>query len=148
MIGAGNGQHLLDRVWAILQENKEVTEKFPNNAYTCWANVSIGCVSWRIWEMSPSANRRQGRMLRDWSSKLGNFHPFSLKCYVLFFLYQKLKEQKKILKSRSSSSPMFALSSHSSCSQTQNGAAVPLKVHLHENFLFFFFALIKHIQAK
>jgi hypothetical protein len=34
MKGAGKGKNLLGSLWAILKEYREVTEKFPNNAYT------------------------------------------------------------------------------------------------------------------
>jgi hypothetical protein len=38
-----------------------------------------------------------------------------------------LKKLWKILKTLSGSSPIFALSNHTTCSQTQAGATVPLK---------------------
>jgi hypothetical protein len=58
--------------------------------------------------------------------KRGNFHPFSMKQCVCFHIYLKSQEPWKILKTLSGSSPVFALSNHTSFSQTQTGATIPL----------------------
>jgi hypothetical protein len=60
--------------------------------------------------------------------KRGNFHPFSMKQYVSVYIYKKLQELWKILKALSGSSSVFALSNHTTFSQTQTGATVPLNI--------------------
>jgi hypothetical protein len=66
----------------------------------------------------------------EWPSgywqKCVNFHPFSMKQYISVYVYLKSQELWKILKTLSSSSPVFALSNHTTFSQTQTGATVPL----------------------
>jgi hypothetical protein len=44
----------------------------------------------------------------------------------------------------SGSSPIFALSNHITCSQSQTGVTVPLKVHMHEIFLLSFYSIFLH----
>jgi hypothetical protein len=56
------------------------------------------------------------------------FPSFSLKDCVSVYIFQKSQELWKILKTLSSSSPIFALSNHTTFSQAQTGATVPLSI--------------------
>jgi hypothetical protein len=58
--------------------------------------------------------------------KRSNFDPFSLKHRVSVNICKKSKEQWKILKTLSGSTPIFALSIHTNFSRTQTGATAPL----------------------
>jgi hypothetical protein len=62
--------------------------------------------------------------------KRGNFRSFPLNCYISIYIYKKSKTHLKILKNPSGSSPYYFLSHHTTFSQTQTGATVPLKTGL------------------
>jgi hypothetical protein len=55
-----NVQRLLNNHLAILKGYRITVAKCPNNTDTHWANLPNGWVLWKLWEMRPSANKREG----------------------------------------------------------------------------------------
>jgi hypothetical protein len=100
-------QWLLESLWAILRGYKKDTVKCPNTRCQ-----PIG---------------EEAELLSDNWQKRGNFRPFSLKRCIFVYIYFKSKELWKLLKMLSGSSPFFALYNHTTFSQIQTGARVPLK---------------------
>jgi hypothetical protein len=82
------------------------------------------------WEV-PNSRRQpigdKSELPSGYQLKHGNFHSFSLKCLVSVYIILKLRKQWKNFKTLTFSgfSPIFALSNHTTFSQTQTGATVP-----------------------
>jgi hypothetical protein len=56
------------KIWAILEGYRKAAGKYPNTKKNDarWVNVRFNWVWRTIWEMGPSANRRQGRLLSSY----------------------------------------------------------------------------------
>jgi hypothetical protein len=77
------------------------------------------------------ANRRAGRIAQRLLAKMQQF-PFissELLCFCLYLL--KVEEAVENFPTLSGSSPNFPLSNHTTWSQTQTGATVPLNLNRH-----------------
>jgi hypothetical protein len=96
----------LDSFFAILRGYLKAAGKCPNSSH------------------QPIGDKAE--LPRGYWLKRGKFHPFSLKYLISVYIYYKSKKRWKILKTFSGFSPIFALSIHTTFSQTQTGATVPL----------------------
>ncbi len=77
----------------------------------------------------PPANRRGGS-IAQWllGKNVANFHHLSLKRCVSVYIF-KVEEAVEFFKTIGGSSPIFALSNHTTFSQTQTGTSVPLTLY-------------------
>ncbi len=101
-------QRLLESLWAILKGYRKPAGKCPN---TCCQPIG-----------------KETELPSSYWQKSGNLYHFSLKCCISVYFYKKSKELWEIFKMLSGSSLIFALSNHTTFSQTQSCTTFPLKL--------------------
>jgi hypothetical protein len=121
----------LDSHWALLKGCRKAAGKSPK---TTGSHLAILKVYWKAAGKCPYSCCQpigdEAELFSGYWLKHGNFHLFSLKQRVSVYIYKKSKEQGKIFKTLSGSSPIFALSIHTTFSQTQIGATIPLMMRI------------------